>query len=226
MLPRYSVNQYLNHPSAPPPLLYEIPEILSTIDHATLCYQYDTIMFLQLAEWRTTLTQYPTHIPTNPLTAPITDWHTYTPNLTHQPGTTPPPPKEYMDRFRQQACLRFMSHATSHPLTSSALHISDNDIMLILKNTAPPLSSQWTGRSDHHQSHTSIHRISPTTQPRPILRPVSPLLQSTTPLHPETGCIYPSSQLSHESNPYQRLTAQTTSPTTQRNFWHVSSHVN
>ena len=139
MIPLDSVNQHLNHPSASPPLLYELPELLSTIDQATLSYQQDIILFLQFAEWRTTLSQHPTHIPTNPLTVPINDWHTYTPDLTHRPGSTPPPPKEYIDRFRQHIGLHFMTHATTHPLTPHALHISDYDITLILKKYNSPL---------------------------------------------------------------------------------------
>ena len=83
MIPLYSINQHLNHPSEPPPLLYDHPELLSTINQATLCYQHEIILFFQFAEWRTTLSQHPTHMPTNPLTAPINDWHTYTPDLTH-----------------------------------------------------------------------------------------------------------------------------------------------
>ena len=78
-------------------------------------------------------------MPPNPLTTPITDWHTYTPNLTHRPGTSPPSPKEYTDRFCQQVCLHFMSHATTYPLTPNAIHISDYDITLILKNYNSPL---------------------------------------------------------------------------------------
>ena len=64
------------------------------------------------------------------------------------------------------------------------------------------------GGSDYYQSHTSIHRTILTTQPRPILRPVSPLLQSTTPLRPETGCIYPNPNYLYGTNNVTNNTAE------------------
>ena len=39
VIPFYSVNQHHNHLSAPSPLLYELPECLSTIEQAIICYQ-------------------------------------------------------------------------------------------------------------------------------------------------------------------------------------------
>ena len=113
MIQRYSMNQHLNHPSAPPLLLYKLPELLSTIDQATLCYQQDIIQFLQFAEWCTTLSQHPTHMPTNPLTAPITDWHTYTPNLIHRHGTTPLSPPQGIHRLLSPVCMSLL-HVTRY----------------------------------------------------------------------------------------------------------------
>ena len=139
MILLYSVNQQQIHLYAPLPLIYELPELLSTIDQAKLCYQRDTILFFTFTKWRTTPSQHPAQMPTSPSTAPIVDWHTYTPNITHRPGTTPPSLQNYIDRFRQHACLHFMSHATRHLLAPNKLHIFDHDITLILTKYNQPL---------------------------------------------------------------------------------------
>ena len=39
VIPLYSMNQQHIHLSAPSPLLFELPELLSTIGQATICYQ-------------------------------------------------------------------------------------------------------------------------------------------------------------------------------------------
>ena len=86
----------------PPPLLYEIDHLLSTVAHATIIYQQNIIIFLASAEWCTTLEQHPTRTPTHPLNAAFAEWHTYTPNLTHKSGSFMSLPKYYIDTFRHQ----------------------------------------------------------------------------------------------------------------------------
>ena len=73
MILLYSVNQQQIHLYAPLPLIYELPELLSTIDQAKLCYQRDTILFFTFTKWRTTPSQHPAQMPTSPSTAPIVD---------------------------------------------------------------------------------------------------------------------------------------------------------
>ena len=93
-------NQPNNTPLPPPLLLYEFDYFLSTVDHATLLYQKDIILFLISTEWRTTLKRHPTRTPTHSLNAPFTGWHIYTPDITHIPGSLIPPYKHYIDTFR------------------------------------------------------------------------------------------------------------------------------
>ena len=78
-------------------------------------------------------------IPSYPLNAPLTDWHIYSPDLSHEATSPTPPISQYITRFRDPIRLQPIAPDTTHVLTPRVRCISDKDIMTILDIYASPL---------------------------------------------------------------------------------------
>ena len=62
-----------HHIMQPPLLMYEVEIIGVAFARATESFHQDITQYLSFTEWRTTLSQHPTMIPSHPLLVPLTD---------------------------------------------------------------------------------------------------------------------------------------------------------
>lgn len=119
--------------------MYEIAEIDAVITQVAVTYHQDVSKYLTFTEWRTTTSQHPTMRLFHPLYVPITERHTYSPNLDHSNNNPRPTLMKCITTFRNTVRFQSSSVNTSHLLTPCDITIKKNDIMIILITYYSPL---------------------------------------------------------------------------------------
>ena len=59
----------------------------------------------------------------SPLNAPFTEFHTYTPDITHKPGSSMPPPKHFIETFPKCAATAIFTRQNTRPCTKRTDYI-------------------------------------------------------------------------------------------------------